>query len=200
MARLFPLTLSLNLSSSSFYFLGSFPTNANHPLRRHQPRPCYLYLKPRYLKCCLSSSFRRPRPDGDGNRIGFVQRLSRWMMLYCDFMPGGRWWHFPHHFQDQKEEASESGETNVVTTLSALQRMWQLFENDRWVFFAGLITLILAAVRPHNLFFSGFISLIPTAGGVPHQKENVYLSSIRYYISFATNIAFHLNCCNVSHE
>ncbi|XP_058093742.1 ABC transporter B family member 26, chloroplastic isoform X2 [Magnolia sinica] len=161
--------------SPSFSFLSSFP----HPLsvcspchqrpHHHHHLKLQLQLQLHLHQKCRRSSYiplhctriasSSPIPNADGHRTGteFVERLRTWIVLFLSFMPGGRWWRFPDHAPGEEEGAEKK---MAVTVPFALHRMWQLVANDRWVIFAGFISLILAALSeisiPHFLAASIF--------------------------------------------
>ncbi|KAL6613953.1 hypothetical protein ACP70R_036223 [Stipagrostis hirtigluma subsp. patula] len=81
----------------------------------------------------------------------FIERVR-------NVLPGGSWWRL-----EDGEEAGDGGgraEGSGTTAVSALRRMWGLVADDRWVVFAGFVSLVGAALAeiaiPHLLAASIF--------------------------------------------
>ncbi|KAL6839994.1 hypothetical protein ACP4OV_029804 [Aristida adscensionis] len=81
----------------------------------------------------------------------FIERLR-------NVLPGGSWWRL-----EDGEEAGDGGgraEGSGTTAVSALGRMWGLVAADRWVVYAGFVSLVGAALAeiaiPHLLAASIF--------------------------------------------
>ncbi|TVU36092.1 hypothetical protein EJB05_18006 [Eragrostis curvula] len=81
----------------------------------------------------------------------FIERLR-------NVLPGGSWWRL-----EDGEEAGDGGgraEGSGTTAVSALRRMWGLVASDRWVVYAGFVSLVGAALSeiaiPHLLAASIF--------------------------------------------
>lgn len=64
-----------------------------------------------------------------------------------DMLPGGNWWTLSTGHVDVRLTAKP------VTVVRALQRMWELISEDRWVIFVAFLTLILTAVSSFLLSF-----------------------------------------------
>ncbi|XP_062207844.1 ABC transporter B family member 26, chloroplastic-like isoform X2 [Phragmites australis] len=81
----------------------------------------------------------------------FIERLR-------NVLPGGSWWRL-----EDGEEAGDDGsraEGSGTTAVSALRRMWGFVSADRWVVYAGFVSLVCAALAeiaiPHLLAASIF--------------------------------------------
>lgn len=60
-------------------------------------------------------------------------------------LPGGRWWNLSGG-SDEVENTSEE-EAKQVTVLIALRRIWALVGEEKWVVYAAVASLTIAAVR-----------------------------------------------------
>lgn len=90
---------------------------------------------------------------GGDNVVGLSERVLRFIRLIPSVFPGGKWWSF-------SDEVEIVPNAKPVTLVRALQRMWGLISNDRWVIFAAFSALVLTALTeiciPHFLTASIF--------------------------------------------
>ncbi|KAL3656073.1 ABC transporter B member 26, chloroplastic [Castilleja foliolosa] len=90
----------------------------------------------------------------DSERVELSEKLTKWIKLVREILPGGDWWRL----------SSEGLEVLVsakpVTVFRALNKMWELIAQDRWVVFAAFVALIVTAISeisiPHYLTASIF--------------------------------------------
>lgn len=77
--------------------------------------------------------------SAEGNRR-LSQNPGRLIEFIKDILPGGSWWRLS---SDHVEVVLTA---KPVTVVRALQRMWELISEDRWVIFTAFASLILTAV------------------------------------------------------
>ncbi|XP_075504746.1 ABC transporter B family member 26, chloroplastic [Primulina tabacum] len=87
-------------------------------------------------------------------RVALSDKLKNWIKLVREIFPGGEWWRL------SSEEIDLGLSSKPVTVLRALQKMWELIAQDRWVVYTAFATLIVAALSeisiPHYLTASIF--------------------------------------------
>ncbi|KAK6928385.1 ABC transporter-like, ATP-binding domain, partial [Dillenia turbinata] len=69
--------------------------------------------------------------------------FARWVCGLKSFFPGGSWWDLSGH-EEIDEGVLEKTKKNTV--LAAVERMWALIGDDRWVVFVAFGSLIVAAI------------------------------------------------------
>lgn len=79
-----------------------------------------------------------------GNTKAYYTKIFQ---RFCSILPGGNWW----DLCDQEEV--ESRTTAAITVLHAVQRMWGLVANDRWIIYAAFGSVFLAAVSALETLF-----------------------------------------------
>lgn len=102
---------------------------------------------------CRLNSFSAPKSSVNGfsvyninlersekDQVKFPGRFRELVHFIRSILPGGSWWSLSDH-------ADIIMTAEPVTVLRALQRMWELVANDRWVIFTAFSALVLAAVR-----------------------------------------------------
>ncbi|CAI9093012.1 OLC1v1028409C1 [Oldenlandia corymbosa var. corymbosa] len=107
--------------------------------------------------------------EGSGE---LVQNPKNLIEFIRDRLPGGNWWRLSPTGQNVDLKLT----AKPVTVVRALQRMWELISEDRWVIFIAFLTLILTALSeitiPHYLTASIFSA---QSQNVPVFHRNVRL-------------------------
>ncbi|XP_020236724.1 ABC transporter B family member 26, chloroplastic isoform X9 [Cajanus cajan] len=107
------------------------------------------------------SSFTQPgrsitlRVSAPKTRTQLGSPFTKRVGLAASFLPGGSWWALP----ELREDGAEP-----VEAMLALQRMWELVADERWVAFVGVGSLVIAAVK--------------------HLRENLYTAILFQDISY----------------
>ncbi|XP_020236723.1 ABC transporter B family member 26, chloroplastic isoform X6 [Cajanus cajan] len=89
------------------------------------------------------SSFTQPgrsitlRVSAPKTRTQLGSPFTKRVGLAASFLPGGSWWALP----ELREDGAEP-----VEAMLALQRMWELVADERWVAFVGVGSLVIAAL------------------------------------------------------
>ncbi|XP_073303069.1 ABC transporter B family member 26, chloroplastic [Primulina huaijiensis] len=87
-------------------------------------------------------------------QVALSDKLKTWIKFVREIFPGGEWWRL------SSEEIDVGLSSKPVTVLRALQKMWELIAQDRWVVYTAFATLIVAALSeisiPHYLTASIF--------------------------------------------
>lgn len=73
-------------------------------------------------------------------QVALSDKLKKWIKFVREVFPGGEWWRL------SSEEIDVGLSSKPVTVLRALQKMWELIAQDRWVVYTAFIALIVAAV------------------------------------------------------
>lgn len=87
-------------------------------------------------------------------QVALSNKLKKWIKFVREVFPGGEWWRL------STEEIDVGLSSKPVTVLRALQKIWELISQDRWVVYTAFVTLIVAALSeisiPHYLTASIF--------------------------------------------
>ncbi|XP_073132658.1 ABC transporter B family member 26, chloroplastic [Henckelia pumila] len=86
--------------------------------------------------------------------VALSDKLKKWINFVREIFSGGEWWRL------SSEEIDVGLSSKPVTVLRALQKMWELVAQDRWVIYTAFVALIVAALAeisiPHYLTASIF--------------------------------------------
>nr|GMD95444.1 ABC transporter B family member 26, chloroplastic [Ipomoea batatas] len=108
---------------------------------------------------------------GEDAELG--EKFRNWVGLARDFLPGGSWWRLSS--EDVKVEMA----AEPVTVIRALQKMWELIAEERWLIFSAFAALIVTALSeisiPHFLTASIFSA---KSSSVPVFYRNVRILAV----------------------
>lgn len=76
--------------------------------------------------------------EGDDAELG--EKFRKWIGFARDFLPGGSWWRL------SSEDVDVQMTAQPVTVIRALQKMWELIAQDRWLIFSAFAALVVTAV------------------------------------------------------
>lgn len=109
--------------------------------------------------------------EGEDAELG--EKFRNWVGLARDFLPGGSWWRLSS--EDVKVEMA----AEPVTVIRALQKMWELIAEERWLIFSAFAALIVTALSeisiPHFLTASIFSA---KSSSVPVFYRNVRILAV----------------------
>ncbi|KZV17809.1 ABC transporter B family member 26, chloroplastic-like [Dorcoceras hygrometricum] len=72
--------------------------------------------------------------------VALRDKVKRWFKFVREIFPGGEWWRL------SSEEIDVALSAKPVTVLLALQKMWEMVAQDRWVIYTAFVSLIATAV------------------------------------------------------
>lgn len=73
-------------------------------------------------------------------KVDSRDKLVKWIEFVKNVLPGGNWWRL------SSEDVDVGATSKPVTVVRALNRMWELIAEDRFLIFAAFTALIVTAV------------------------------------------------------